>query len=660
MTLRSGRPDRLDRGASNQNDLAPASNARRARLARRPVVEGLEGRQLLSGFYTGLSATRPVQTAGGVYNVSVSGPGLVRVQRLGKGAVGVTLLGSTDATTLNVSQSYQKLHKPTVPLQIGSIKVVSGVIGGINAPTADLVGAVSPLNGVQSISFGRLAQNARLDVAGSLASLSVGGVNLGPNGRVRIAGSLGQSLNVAGGVVLDGGQFLIGSDVSGALNLGALNVQRGGQFVVGHSVTAASSGGGTVRVADNGLVMVGQDLNGLAVAGNLGLDTGGRLIVGNDLLGPLTTGENLAIGKNARLSVGRDVSNSTGTGGISVGGNLALTGGGLLTVGRDLGTGSSAGGTTASPALAVSGNLTVDPTGGEIIVGGNLNTLQVGGVFHGKGTADADLKVGLDLRNTTIIGSTPNDGGLQFANIDVTKNIIGLNVLHGIFHSLVTAGVLIDGVNVGPDGADAVLNSNIRAGVKIDNTVLNGDVRSTFATDPNAVGYATRIVAGQDRAGMFTNGGSIDHFQILGAMYDSVVAASVAPNGGNGTLPVSAYGAPAPECSDTPGDGGSNTYDAPFGTITVGADVYDNYTQLSYKDGKLVGVSYNTALDPTIDDCILFGSINASYAGAGLPTESTVLGGVISSNHSDDSDFAGLFAADTKGVFIGRLPDSNT
>ena len=80
-------------------------------------------------------------------------------------------------------------------------------------------------------------------------------------------------------------------------------------------------------------------------------------------------------------------------------------------------------------------------------------------------------------------------------------------------------------------------------------------------------------------------------------------------------------------------------------------------------------MTYNPA-DPTIDDLILRGSINPSFASPPLPlaslsdpttklplpTTSTVLGGVISTPHGDEADYAGLFAADTRGVFVGPLP----
>jgi len=46
-----------------------------------------------------------------------------------------------------------------------------------------------------------------------------------------------------------------------------------------------------------------------------------------------------------------------------------------------------------------------------------------------------------------------------------------------------------------------------------------------------------------------------------------------------------------------------------------------------------------------------------------LPSKSTVLGGVISNSHNDNplerSDFAGIFADDTRGVFVGTLPTSS-
>jgi hypothetical protein len=139
---------------------------------------------------------------------------------------------------------------------------------------------------------------------------------------------------------------------------------------------------------------------------------------------------------------------------------------------------------------------------------------------------------------------------------------------------------------------------------------------------------------------------------------------------------------------------------------------YPNYSTASYKNEIFTGVAYNTAIDPTIDDFVFQGGqINPSFAsppaaasvtttiesGAttalggttttggltsstgttsssgssltstttvtttnlAIPTKSTVLGGVISTSHGnnpDAFDFAGIFAADTRGVFVGPIP----
>ncbi len=205
---------------------------------------------------------------------------------------------------------------------------------------------------------------------------------------------------------------------------------------------------------------------------------------------------------------------------------------------------------------------------GSIKIGGNLNNLTVDGFFRGKGTSAVggvfqkgisapDLIVGLDLSNLKVLGGGADMGGLQGVNFNVGKDIAGMDVRHGIFNSFMFAGVLIDGSpiptggNIGPDGSDAVVDSEIRAGAEINHFVINGNVRSNFASNSNASGYRTRIVAGEDLDGNFTSSGNIDNFQITGAMYDSVLAASVAPNGGDGTLPDLSYGVP-PGTAATP------------------------------------------------------------------------------------------------------------
>ena len=163
--------------------------------------------------------------------------------------------------------------------------------------------------------------------------------------------------------------------------------------------------------------------------------------------------------------------------------------------------------------LTVTGNLLVSPGSEGIVVGGNLNGLTVNGIFQGQGTSAIDLSVGLDLTNFTVLSGSSNLGGVRSANIAVGKDIVGLDIQHGIFNSLITAGVLIDGSpqnsssggNIGPDGSDAIFDSEILAGVQFKNLLINGNVTSDYVTNPkpNPTGYPTRIVAGEvleDRA----------------------------------------------------------------------------------------------------------------------------------------------------------------
>ena len=263
------------------------------------------------------------------------------------------------------------------------------------------------------------------------------------------------------------------------------------------------------------------------------------------------------------------------------------------------------------------------------MVGGNLNSLAINGLYQGKGTASTDLAVGLNLNGFTVLGGGAGQGGVQGANFDVAKDITGLDIRHGIFNSLITAGVLIDGSpqntsaggNIGPDGSDAVFDSEIRAGVQIKNLTINGNVRSDFVTNAQPSGYRTRIVAGEDRQGNFTSGGNIDNFQITGALIDSVIAASVAPNGGNGTLPRPRYGAPPRPSATRRATSGNDTYDAPAGLIVGGTfsptpSPSPTTSEVSYFNETPTGVAYDHAIDPTIDDTILPGAINASFASA--------------------------------------------
>jgi hypothetical protein len=566
----------------------------------------LEERRLLS-FYTGPSTIRPVVAGGALYQLTVSGGGYERIGHTRNG-IQVNLLGTNASSTLSVTLMHNLPHARQQPLKIAAIKVESGQLGGIQAlGTANLVGPVTPLGNVNSIQFNSILGNAQINVAGNLGGLTAGSIALGPSGAINVGQNLTGPLQ-AGTIALNGGSITISNDANGAIAL---------------TGTSADATGGSQISATS-----------------------------------------ITLTHNATLSVGRDV-----LGGISVANNLTLDTGGSVKVGRDL------------DGLTVDGDLVVTPTGGAVSVGGNLTNLTISGVLQGNGTPRPDVNVGLTLSGLKVTGGRPDSGGIENASIAVAKSIVGFDVAHGVFNSLITAGVSIDGksgpaggANVGPDGTNAIFNSEIRAGVDIVNFLIGGDVASDFVTNPNPTGYRTRIIAGETPQGTFTPGGLIDNFQITGAMTDSVIAASVAPYGGDGTLPVTGYNSnvtpPVP-----PGDGGANTYDQPAGVIVggvIGATVpYPNYSEVSYFNELPTGVTWNPA-DPTIDDDILPGAINPSFASAPLaagglnpgatlplPTRSTVLGGVYSTPHGDNQDYAGIFAADTSGVFVGNLPSKS-
>jgi hypothetical protein len=429
---------------------------------------------------------------------------------------------------------------------------------------------------------------------------------------------------VAGGVELDGAMTPVTTSLS-TLQFGALGPAA--QIDVAGGIGSMNLG--AVALGPNGHVAIAGDLNGSGQTGAMSIDTmsidGGRFFIGRDSLAPITIAGNLSLAKNGLFSIGRDQ-----VGSLAVGGSLILDTGGQLMVGRNL------------TSLSVNGDLLVNPGGGAVLVGGNLDGLTVNGIFRGQGTPSAiDLGVGLDLNGFSVLGGAGNQGGLRSANINVGKNINGLNVTHGIFQSWITAGVSLSGAAVGADGVVAVYNSEIDAGTSIASVTLGGDVKSGFPTgDPS--GYPTRIIAGKTRDGQFLPNGSITGLSVSGALIDSVLAASVAPYGGDGSLPPpTAYGE-QPRSLGPPPSGFSN-YQAPAG-LTDGS--IKNYSIRNVVGGKPDGDAAWLAPVETRHDSVLDnGTVVA-----------TVAGGVVSTQHDDRFDFAGVFAVKTVGVNGGQQP----
>ncbi len=558
-----------------------------------PAVEILEERQLLS-LYNGPTRVRPVQAGHAYYQLTLTGPGYETVSAIGKGAhktLAINLYGTTAGSQLTVSllraaPGYGKGHSA---LPIGAINVASGQLGGVSAGgTANLMGAISPISGVQSLSFNTLGPNAQINVNGGINSFQVGSANLGPNGGVHIAGSVSGNFTV-GALTLNGGKVLIDGDVTG-LNLGGITLQNSGQFLIGHDINGSASLGtvninggrllvthdvattlntGNLTVQNTGQFIVGDDLNSLQVNGSEQIQTSGLFQVGTDL-GTMGIVQGMTVATSGKWIVGRDVLD-----GITMNSNLTLDSGGSIAIGRNLTVNNINGSTSTQTAFLVNGNVVFTPTAGTFSVGGNVDGFTINGTYQGRGntsTSSPEFIVGLDLNNFTVISGSAGQGSVSNANIAVAKSINSMNIAHGIFYSFITAGVAISNSIIGPDGDDAVLDSELRAATRISGMAIDGNVRSDYITNPqpNPPGYRTRIIAGEDRQGNWYNYAIINGLNIGtnpsggGSLIDAVVASSVQPNGGNGSLPPTGY-APIRQQSNVPGDGGTDTYDAPAG-----------------------------------------------------------------------------------------------
>ena len=178
---------------------------------------------------------------------------------------------------------------------------------------------------------------------------------------------------------------------------------------------------------------------------------------------------------------------------------------------------------------------------------------------------------------------------------------------------------------------------------------VGGDVTSGFPTGDTS-GYPTRIIAGKIRSaaigstpdqGVYLPNGSISNLMINGALIDAVLAASVAPFGGDGSLPPPpAYGA-APRSPGTP-PGVFTNYQAPAGLTD---NTTPNYSIRNVTNGVPTGpAAWAQPVGSRHDTVLSNGSITA-----------TITGGVISTQTdqtADTNDYAGLFAVNTIGVTL--------
>jgi hypothetical protein len=575
-------------------------------------MEPLETRQLLS-FYTGFSSVRNIPTRSGIYNLQIAGPGILKTSAAPGGSIDLKVLGTSANSTLTITQVRPRFHAPNQLLSIRNLIIRSGQIGSIIAAPVELDGTMTPLTtAVTTLQFGGLGPAAQVDVAGGVGSMTLGDVNLGPTGHVVIAGNVtgsGTTTTTSTGTGTGTGTVTITGTVTG-------------------TITATGSGSSTTNVVP-------------LTAGQVSIDRmsidGGEFRILGDSVAPIQVQGSLSLSHNGVFIVGRDQ-----TGSMTVGGSIVIDSGGQLQVGRNL------------SSLSVGGDVLINPGASGIVVGGDLGTLAISGIFRGQGSPSAiDLGVGLNLDSLSILGGSANQGGLQNANISVGKNISALNIPHGIFRSWITAGVSIVGGGsgtstggIGADGVTAIYNSEIDAGTSISNLSIGGDVKSGFPTG-DTTGYPTRIIAGKVRPadvtkgpdqGSFLPNGSITGLAINGALIDAVLAASVAPYGGDGSLPPApAYGVQPPNPGPPPT--GFSNYQAPGG-LTDGTT--PNYSIRDVVGGQPSGPAHWADGVTPVATILPGGTIVA-----------TVSGGVVSTqlpNTTGPFDYAGFFAVNTVGA----------
>jgi hypothetical protein len=353
-------PDLQDsRIGKREGALLMFAHARRRawrRPALSPRLEPLEGRELLSTLFTGPSATLPVRTTGGIFQIQVSGPGVVKVHPAGRSAIQLTAFGTTSATTITVGQLRPLWHSPSRLLVLNKVVVVSGQLGSFNATPSELNGSMTQINNtVNTLEFGEIGPNAQIKVNGDVGTMSANQVDLGPLGQVVISGALNTN------------------DLTGSMTIGNLTVNSG-RFVIGADSIAPISVTGDMTISKNGLFSVGRDMDGsLTVNGNLELDTGGQLFVGRNM-------SNLTVNGNI-------IVNPSGSGIVVNGalGSLSVTG---IFQGQ--------GGTSA-------------PTLFDLGVGLTLDGLNIaGGTLSQNGLINANIRAGSTISGVNITYGTVN------------------------------------------------------------------------------------------------------------------------------------------------------------------------------------------------------------------------------------------------------------
>src|SRR5208282_3755472 len=347
------------------SSLLTSRSARARYTTTKPVLESLEGRQLLA-LFTGFSHVRNIPTNSGVYSLQIDGPGVLKTQPAGGGSFDVKVLGTTDASTLTITQVRPRFHVANGLMSIDKLIIRSGQIGSIQAGPVELDGAMSPVNSdVGTLEFGALGPGAQIIVNGSVSTMAVGSQE---SGAIDVSGNV-STVNM--GSVGSNAQIDVTGSV-GTMNVGSVNLGPGGRVVIADDLNSAFE---SPNQSSTTTVMTIASMN---------LD-GGQFVIGGESLALITIVGDLSLSLDGLLAI------QTGT--LSVGGSVIIGSGGQLNVRGNL------------TALTVGGNVLIGPGASGIVVGGDLDAMNVGGYFSGQGSATAiDLGVGLNLNSLTVEG----------------------------------------------------------------------------------------------------------------------------------------------------------------------------------------------------------------------------------------------------------------
>lgn len=561
--------------------------ARRHGRRRRPAVEILEDRRLLSMFT--------------VLNTGDNG-GINPAPRAGTGTLRQAIVDANATAGPNVIQFHIGTGAQTIKVQ---------------APLPPLSGPVV-LDGTTQPGF---AGTPPIELDGAAAGARADGVVLAAgNSTVKglaVGGFSGNGINLTGTGNLVLGDY-VGTDLTGAT---ALANGADGVAVFGNNNTVGGSAAGAGNLisgnAHNGVDLVGS---GNQVLGNrVGTNAAGAAALGNGADGVIAYGNGAVIG-GATPAAGNLVSGNGGNG-------IDLVGSGNLVAGNRVGTD-----TTGATALANAGD--------GVIVFSSGNT--VGGLAGSGNLISGNAHNGVDVAGTTA------SGNLVQGNV-VGTDVTGTRALANGVNGVIVFGPA-NTVGGSTAGAGNLISGNAHNGIDLDGNqdVVQGNLVGTDATGGLALGNggdgvaafssantiggaaagAGNVVSGNAGSGVsLVGGGNVVQGNWVGTDLGGTAGLG---NGGDGVL---VYGPGNAVGGNAAGDGNvlsanrGSGVDIPGSGATgnlvqgnlIGTDATGTANLGNGVDGVLVTASGNTIGDttPAGENTIAFNQNDGLYVGPG-------------------------------------------